>query len=97
MHKTMAPLASIAMAFLCAGIAGCGTQLPLGYHRSSLNSKDQPMGRVCSVSDRGCLSMMTESPRTCLTTTERCAMNGRVQPLDLPLDQTLDPIQYNSH
>jgi hypothetical protein len=95
MNKTMAPIGSIAMAFLCIGIAGCANQASHAYRTSSLADTDQPIGRVCLVSDQSCLSMMAESPRTCLTGTGRCDPKGGIQPLDLSIDRTLD-LRLNS-
>jgi hypothetical protein len=91
MHKTMAPIASIAMAFLCAGIVGCGTQLPVGYHISSLNSQDRAKGRVCMVGDQSCLSMMTEPPHACLIDSGHCDATGRIQFLDRNVGAAIEP------
>jgi hypothetical protein len=82
MHGTTAPIASIAMAFLCVGIVSCGTQAARAYRTSSLNT-NLPQGRVCPVSNQSCLSMMAEPPRPCLITMEHCAANGRLLTLDL--------------
>jgi hypothetical protein len=86
MQKTMAVIASIAIAFLCVGIAGCAIQAPQAYRTSRLNA-DLPTGRPCEVNDHSCLSMMTEPAQTCLTAMGRCDAKGSLQPLDVSLDR----------
>ncbi|MGC1458184.1 MAG: hypothetical protein WA825_07900 [Steroidobacteraceae bacterium] len=91
MHKTATTIASIAVAFLGAGIAGCETQLPVGYRMTRLSNTDQPIGRVCMVNDHNCLSMMTEPPHTCLISKGDCDTNGNIQSLNLSTGATVEP------
>ena len=90
MHKTATPIASIAMAFLCARIAGCATQLPVGYDTTGFNNTNQPIGRICMVNDHSCLSMMTEPPHTCLISTGDCDAKGNIQSLNLNTGATVE-------
>jgi hypothetical protein len=92
MHKTMASIASIAMAFLCIGITGCAHQPSRAYRTSGLDTRP-PTGRVCMVSDQSCLSMMTSLPHTCpaFLTSERCNTQGSYLSIDVPVAQGREP------
>jgi hypothetical protein len=92
MRKTTAPIVSIAMACLCAGISGCASQASHAYRTSSLDA-GWPKGRVCMVSDESCLSMMTEPPHTCpafLTTTATEGCNTKGSSFNVAVDQRRD-------
>jgi hypothetical protein len=97
MRQTMASIATIAMACLCAGITGCTTQAPHASRVLSLDTSP-PKGRVCSVSDRSGLSMMTAPPHTCpafLTTNEHCDTKG--SSLDVAVAQRHDLTLDSGH
>ncbi len=91
MHKTMVPIACLAMAFLGAGIAGCETAPRVGNHNLGLNSLDLRKGRTCMVDDRNCLSMMTERPHSCLIDSGHCNSAGTVQWLGLRTGTDIAP------
>jgi len=97
MRKSATPIASIAMACLCAAIAGCAIQTSHANRTSSLDA-GWPKGRVCMVSDQSCLSMMTEPPHTCpafLTTAGPCNAKGIT--LDVKVDQSRDLTLGSGH
>jgi hypothetical protein len=91
MHITMAPKAALAVAFFCAGIAGCGTPLPTGYRTLSWNDQEQSKGQVCMVSDQSYRSLMTEPPHTCLIDSGHCDTTGSIQQLQLNSRMAIEP------
>ena len=92
MRGTTVPRTGIVVSLVWIVVVACTTQAPRGYRTSSMDlDTGLPKGRVCSVSDRSCLSMMTEPPHTCpafLSTAERCDRKG--SSLDVAMDQRRD-------
>ncbi len=99
MRGTTVAKTGIAVSLVWIALVACTTQAPRGYRTSSLGlDTGLPKGRLCSVNDRSCLSMMTEPPHTCpafLTTTERCNTKG--SSLDVTVDQRLDLTLDSGH
>jgi hypothetical protein len=85
MRGTTVAKAGIAISLFWIALVACGTILPIA-HRTSSSDLKVPYARACLVDGQSCLSMSPEPPRLCLTTSGRCAMYGRVQPLDLRLN-----------
>jgi hypothetical protein len=85
MRGTFVAKAAIATALFWITLAACTTHLPTAYR--TYNSDYQvPYARACLVDGQSCLSMSPEPAQPCLTTSDRCAMNGSVQSLELSTD-----------
>jgi hypothetical protein len=78
---TFVAKAAIAMALCWIALVACTTHLPTAYRTYNSDYK-VPYPRACFVDGRSCLSMSPEPAQPCLTS-DRCALNGSVQSLEL--------------
>jgi hypothetical protein len=87
MRGTLVAKAAIATALFWMTLVACTTHLPTAYRPYTSDYK-VPYARACLVDGHSCLSMSPEPAQPCLTTSDRCAVNGSVQSLALSVDNT---------
>jgi hypothetical protein len=82
MRGTFVAKAAIATALSWIALVACTTHLPTAY-RTYTSDYKVPYARACFVDGQSCLSMSPEPAQPCLATSDRCAVNGSVQSLEL--------------
>ena len=85
MRGTFVAKAVIGTALFWITLVACTTHLPTAYRLYTPDYK-VPYVRACLVDGQSCLSMSPEPARPCLTTSDRCAVNGSVQSLEFSDD-----------
>jgi hypothetical protein len=89
MRGTFVAKAALAIALFWVTLVACTTQLPTAY-RTYRSDYKMPYARACFVDGQSCLSLSPVPAQSCLTTSDRCALNGSVQSLELSTDNTAE-------